>query len=93
MPRNHRDGDSQPLTFGHAARAKVRLIVWCKACQHQVEPDPAELADRHGEGATVIDWAARLRCSECGAQDADFVVAGDTSRGIGYSGGANGRRL
>jgi hypothetical protein len=22
----------------------VQLIVWCKECQHQVEPDPVEMA-------------------------------------------------
>jgi hypothetical protein len=27
------------MTLGNAAAAKVRLIVWCKACGHQVEPD------------------------------------------------------
>ena len=32
-----------PMTLGNAAAARVRLIVWCKACSHQVEPDPAEL--------------------------------------------------
>jgi len=31
------------LTLGQAATAKVRLIVWCKACQHRFEPDTAEL--------------------------------------------------
>jgi hypothetical protein len=35
-----------PMTLGHAAAARVRLIVWCKDCQHQVEPDPAEMAQR-----------------------------------------------
>jgi hypothetical protein len=24
----------------------------------------------------VIDWARLLRCTECGARDADFVVSG-----------------
>src|SRR5262249_49632941 len=27
-----------PMTLGGAAGAGVRLIVWCKECQHQVEP-------------------------------------------------------
>jgi hypothetical protein len=27
------------MTPGVAAAAGVRLIVWCKECQHQVEPD------------------------------------------------------
>jgi hypothetical protein len=26
------------MTLGNAAAARVRLIVWCKACQHQAEP-------------------------------------------------------
>jgi hypothetical protein len=29
------------MTLGNAAAARVRLIVWCKECQHQVEPDEA----------------------------------------------------
>ena len=40
------------MTLGAAAAAGVRLIVWCKACQHQVEPDPAEMT-RYG---AEIDW-------------------------------------
>jgi hypothetical protein len=24
------------------------LIVWCKDCRHQIEPDPAEMAQRYG---------------------------------------------
>jgi hypothetical protein len=39
-----------------AASARVRLIVWCKACQHQVEPDPAEMAERYGADTAVLDW-------------------------------------
>jgi len=31
-----------PMTLGNAPAARVRLIVWCEACQHQVEPEPAE---------------------------------------------------
>jgi hypothetical protein len=26
----------------------VRLIVWCRGCRRQVEPDPAEQARRYG---------------------------------------------
>jgi hypothetical protein len=37
-----------PMTLGAAAAAQVRLIVWCKSCQHQVEPDLAEMAARYG---------------------------------------------
>jgi hypothetical protein len=35
-----------PMTLGNAAAAHVRLIVWCLDCLHQVEPDPAEMAER-----------------------------------------------
>ena len=30
------------MTLGNAAAAGVRLSVWCKDCQHQVEADLAE---------------------------------------------------
>jgi hypothetical protein len=30
------------------SNATVRLIVWCLDCHHQVEPDPAEMAERYG---------------------------------------------
>ena len=39
------------MTLGNAAAAHVRLIVWCRECQHQVEPDPAEHARRYGAEA------------------------------------------
>ena len=32
----------QRATLRSTAAAGLRLIVWCKECQHQVEPDPAE---------------------------------------------------
>jgi hypothetical protein len=41
------------MTFGVAAAAGVRLIVWCKECRHQVEPDPAEMASRYGAETSV----------------------------------------
>jgi len=34
------------MTLGNAAAARVRSIVWCKACQHQVEPDPGRSPKR-----------------------------------------------
>jgi hypothetical protein len=34
--------------------ASVRLIVWCKACQHRVQPDPAEHAGRYGAEMTLV---------------------------------------
>src|SRR5262249_10871415 len=52
-----------PMTLGNAAEHKVRLIVWCLDCQHQIQPDPAELAKRYGVGMSVpgLARAARLR--------------------------------
>jgi hypothetical protein len=52
-----------PMTLGNAAIARARLIVWCKACQHQVKPDPAEMAARCGADTPVLDWRERLVCS------------------------------
>ena len=61
-------------TRGLAAAAQAWLIVWCKRCSRQIDSDPAELVDRHGEAPTVIEWVARLVCSRCGAREADFIV-------------------
>jgi hypothetical protein len=52
------------MTLGNAAAAKVRLIVWCRECHHQAEPDPAEMAARYGAGTSVLDWRERLVCTE-----------------------------
>jgi hypothetical protein len=64
------------LTLGQAIARKIRLIAWCKACLHRFEPDMTRLAAQHGAAITVMTWTRRLRCSQCGARDADFVVAG-----------------
>jgi len=64
------------LTLGQAAAAHIRLIMWCKACQHRFEPDMAELSRECGETISVVGWATRLRCTQCGARDADYVVSG-----------------
>jgi hypothetical protein len=57
--------------------AQMRLIVWCKSCNHRDEPDIATQVAQHGSGMTVIDSARLLRCTECSARDADFVVTGE----------------
>jgi hypothetical protein len=36
------------MTLGNAAAARVRLIVWCRDCGRQIEPDPGEMAQRYG---------------------------------------------
>jgi hypothetical protein len=56
-----------PMTLGNAAAARVRLIVWCKACSHQAEPDAAEIGERYGAATTVPKWRERLVCSRCAA--------------------------
>jgi hypothetical protein len=66
-----------PMTLGNAAAARVRLIVWCKGCQYQVEPDPAEMATRYGAETPVLDWCERLVCSKCGSREIDMVVTGE----------------
>jgi hypothetical protein len=63
-------------TFGSTFAAGVRLIVWCKECGHQVEPDPADMAARYGTETPVLDWRERLVCSKCGSREIDMVVAG-----------------
>jgi hypothetical protein len=68
------------MTLGAAAAAGVRLIVWCKECRHRVEPDPAEMARRYGNGTTVLDWRERLVCSRCGSHESDMVVTGTARR-------------
>ena len=65
-----------PMTLGGAAAAQVRLIVWCKACGHQTEPDLAEMAEKYGPGPAVIEWKKRLVCSKCGGREIDMVVTG-----------------
>jgi rubredoxin len=57
-----------PMTLSDAAAAAgVRLIVWCKKCQHQVEPDPGEMVAQYGAETPVLDWRDRLVCPEAGA--------------------------
>jgi hypothetical protein len=65
-----------PMTLGGAAAARVRLIVWCRDCQHQVEPDPAAMVERYGAAMSVPEWHSRLVCGQCGSRQIDFVVTG-----------------
>jgi anti-sigma factor RsiW len=66
-----------PMTLGNAAAARVRLVVWCKACRYQVEPDAAEQAQRYGAETPVLAWHARLVCSQCGGRGVDMMVTGE----------------
>ena len=75
MPRSRRDKEVKPLTLGQALTAGVPVITWCKQCEHEFEPDVAELVARYGAKTTVADWAKRLRCSRCGG-GATLVISG-----------------
>jgi hypothetical protein len=69
-----------PMTLGNAAAAGVRLVVWCRDCGRQVEPDPGEMVERYGAETTVHDWHARLVCAGCGSRQIDFVATGTERR-------------
>jgi DNA-directed RNA polymerase subunit RPC12/RpoP len=68
------------MTLGTAAEARMRLILWCKACGHRVEPDPAEMVERYGADMAVPQWRERLVCSACGSRDLDMVVTATERR-------------
>ena len=68
-----------PMTLGNAANAKVRLIVWCKTCGRQVEPDPVGMFARYGADTAVLNWRDRLVCSGCGGRQVDMVVTGTST--------------
>ncbi len=51
--------NGSPMTLGNAAKAGVRLIVWCRDCGRQVEPAPGDMAERYGAETTVLEWRDR----------------------------------
>ena len=65
-----------PATLGSSAAAGVRFVVWCAACGHRVEPDPAEMGARYCADTTLPDWQARLVCGACGAHQVEMVITG-----------------
>jgi hypothetical protein len=75
-----------PATLGSTAAAGARIIVWCRDCRHQVEPDAAELVQRYGADTSVQDWHKRLICSHFGGREIDFVLTGRGGEG-GIGGG------
>jgi len=64
------------MTLESVAAAKLRLMVWCKACGHQSEPDAAEQARWYRPEMPVPEWRRRLVCSQCGSRSVDMVVTG-----------------
>jgi hypothetical protein len=69
-----------PMTLGNAAKAGVRLIVWCRECGRQDRADPAEMAQCYCAETAVPDWRERLVCSGCGGRQVDMVVSGTERR-------------
>jgi hypothetical protein len=65
-----------PATLGSTAAAGARIIVWCRDCRHQVEPDAAAMVARYGADTPVREWHKRLVCSQCGGREIDFVLTG-----------------
>jgi hypothetical protein len=63
-----------PATLGSTAAAQARIVVWCRDCRHQAEPDPAELARQYGADTPIAEWHRRLVCSHCGSRAIDFVL-------------------
>jgi hypothetical protein len=68
------------MARGGLAAARVRLIVWCRACRRQVEPDPTEQPARCGAETTVLAWRSRLVCSRFGGLEVDIMVTGTERR-------------
>jgi len=69
-----------PMTARQRRGGPRRLIAWCKACGHRVEPDAAAMAERYGGHTTVPEWRERLVCSGCGGRQVDMVVTGTERR-------------
>jgi hypothetical protein len=67
---------ARPWRRRSTAKTGLRLIVWCRGCGHQVEPDPAQLTQRYGAETPVLEWRERLVCSLCNSREIDFVVSG-----------------
>jgi hypothetical protein len=54
-PRANGERLPHPLMMpGNTAATRVLLIVRCRECQHQVKPDPAEMAARCGAGTSRL---------------------------------------
>jgi hypothetical protein len=47
-------------TLGSAISGRVSLIIWCRDCSRQVEPNPEEMAARHCAETPMPDSRERL---------------------------------
>jgi hypothetical protein len=66
------------MTLGSAARAGLRLVVWCRACGHQAEPDPAEhiddMAPRQPFWIGASGWSVPAAVGKGGKRDEVAIV-------------------
>jgi hypothetical protein len=62
------------MMLGTAAAARVRLILWCEECEHQVEPNPPRWLLGVGAGTRPQLARERLVCSRCGGRQVDTMV-------------------
>src|SRR5260370_34225171 len=72
------------MTRGNAARAGVRLIVWCRGCGHLVELDASEMAERYGAEMALPTAQAQfpqpaLAGASAGYQEAPLTVSSLTT--------------
>jgi hypothetical protein len=65
-----------PATLGSTAAAQARIIVWCRDCRHQAEPDPRSWRGSMAPTCRVPEWHRRLVCSRSGSRAVDFVLPG-----------------
>ena len=76
--------ETGPATLNSTAKMDLLLHTWCIRCQHQVDVDPGEQAARYGADLPVLEWGARLICSQCGSRTVNYVVAPRHTGGLGY---------
>jgi hypothetical protein len=55
-------------------KSSVRLLIWCKACRHQIEIGFPSLVEQ-GKGNVPIVHL-KFRCTNCGSRLTDSVVSG-----------------
>jgi hypothetical protein len=72
--RREKTHPGPPATLGSTAAAGAQIIVWCRDCRHQVEPDAAELAQRYGAETPVRDRRDRLVCSRRDGRQVNMVA-------------------
>src|SRR5438067_878623 len=49
-----------PISLGEAAKTTDQLFVWCKACGHSNQTDPANVAEQFGPKTSLAAWRERL---------------------------------